>query len=174
LTLSLDDLSTFLSTTIYSFGENGTDTLQPCRFKHHLGGSLSGLSTTSKEIQTTPGNQETSWAQRLLHLLDLTTKANFLPGIPVLGSVPELPAQHAWLQFCKWSKQYGPICQVQLGPDTIVLISDTKIAEELLVKRQAIYSSRVHFAAIWGDCTTDVHYLPLMAAGGTSPRSKYV
>jgi hypothetical protein len=79
--------------------------------------------------------------------------------------VPELPAKHAWLQFHAWAKKYGPICQVQLAGDTVVLISDTKIAEELLVKRQAIYSSRVHFPAIWGNNDKDVHYLPLMTHG---------
>jgi hypothetical protein len=79
--------------------------------------------------------------------------------------VPELPGQHAWLQFYAWAQKYGPICQVTLAGDNVVLISDPKIAEALLVKRQEIYSSRVHFPAIWGNNDKDVHYLPLMAMG---------
>ncbi|KAH9215873.1 cytochrome P450 [Leptodontidium sp. 2 PMI_412] len=85
-------------------------------------------------------------------------------GIPLLGSVPDLPAKHSWLQFYAWTKQYGPICQVKLGPDTCVLVSDPKIVEDMLVKRAAKYSGRVHFSAIWGDCATDGHYLPLMTS----------
>jgi hypothetical protein len=54
---------------------------------------------------------------------------------------------------------------VTLAGDNVVLISDPKIAEALLVKRQEIYSSRVHFPAIWGNNDKDVHYLPLMAMG---------
>merc|ERR1711900_119019 len=85
-------------------------------------------------------------------------------GIPLLGSVPDLPAKHSWLQFYAWTKQYGPICQVKLGADTCVLVADPKIVEDLLVKRAAKYSGRVHFSAIWGDCATDGHYLPLMTS----------
>lgn len=91
-------------------------------------------------------------------------EANENPGIPLLGSVPDLPAKHSWLQFYAWTKQYGPICQVQLGADTCVLVADPKIVEDLLVKRAAKYSGRVHFSAIWGDCATDGHYLPLMTS----------
>lgn len=69
-------------------------------------------------------------------------------GIPLLGSVPDLPAKHSWLQFYAWTKQYGPICQVKLGADTCVLVADPKIVEDLLVKRAAKYSGRVHFSAI--------------------------
>lgn len=89
---------------------------------------------------------------------------NRISGIPLLGSVPDLPAKHSWLQFYAWTKQYGPICQVKLGADTCVLVADPKIVEDLLVKRAAKYSGRVHFSAIWGDCATDGHYLPLMTS----------
>ncbi|CZT02199.1 related to cytochrome P450 2A12 [Rhynchosporium graminicola] len=93
-------------------------------------------------------------------------------GIPLLGSVPDLPAKHAWLQFYAWTKQYGPICQVKLGADTCILLSDPKIVEDLLVKRAAKYSGRTHFSAIWGDCATDGHYLPLMTSCADHKRIK--
>ncbi|KAL2062757.1 hypothetical protein VTL71DRAFT_5829 [Oculimacula yallundae] len=93
-------------------------------------------------------------------------------GIPLLGSVPDLPAKHSWLQFYAWTKQYGPICQVKLGADTCILVADPKIVEDLLVKRAAKYSGRGHFSAIWGDCATDGHYLPLMTSGPDHKRIK--
>ena len=144
--------------------ENGLNTTQPMGLWPLLR-SANGLSAASEETKTSSGNEETSRTQRLLPITSSLNRVNIYPGVPILGSVPELPAKHSWLQFHEWSKTYGPICQVKLLNDTIVLISDPKIAEDLLVKRSANYSSRAHFPAIWGDCATDVHYLPLMAHG---------
>merc|ERR1712225_109126 len=47
------------------------------------------------------------------------------------------------------------------GPKGIPLLGSV---QDLLVKRAAKYSGRVHFSAIWGDCATDGHYLPLMTS----------
>ena len=153
-----------LSKVTLEIRENGLNTTQPMGL-WPLFRSANGLSAASEETKTSSGNEESSRTQRLLSITSSLNRVNIFPGVPILGSVPELPAKHSWLQFHEWAKTYGPLCQVQLLGDTIVLISDPKIAEDLLVKRQANYSSRAHFPAIWGDCATDVHYLPLMAHG---------
>merc|ERR1712000_665986 len=93
-------------------------------------------------------NEEASGSQR-------NPTSRFSPGSPGKTLVAAV--------LC-WTKQYGPICQVKLGADTCVLVADPKIVEDLLVKRAAKYSGRVHFSAIWGDCATDGHYLPLMTS----------
>merc|ERR1711977_392031 len=61
-------------------------------------------------------------------------------GIPLLGSVPDLPAKHSWLQFYAWTKQYGPICQVKLGADTCVLVQSPTISS-LSSKRFTSFSA---------------------------------
>ena len=47
-----------------------------------------------------------------------------------------------WLKFKEWADIHGPIYQTSAGGQTFVIISDEKIAEELLVKRGHIYSGR--------------------------------
>merc|ERR1712169_82590 len=65
-------------------------------------------------------------------------------GIPLLGSVPDLPAKHSWLQFYAWTKQYGPICQVKLGADTCVLVAILRSSRIFLLNAQR---------SIRGECT---------------------
>ena len=52
-----------------------------------------------------------------------------------------------------------------MGED-LVVVSDLKILEELLVKRKANYSSRPEYPAIPG-ANHDMRYLPLLSHGGT-------
>lgn len=87
-------------------------------------------------------------------------------GIPVLGSVPQLPQKQPWLKFYEWSKDFGPIYECNLAGLNHVIISSPKIVEDLFVRRSNIYSDRPDIPAIMHDCRTSMHYVPLMGEGG--------
>ncbi|KAG2105140.1 cytochrome P450 [Suillus discolor] len=67
--------------------------------------------------------------------------------IPFLGNVLQLDTKRPWLTYTAWGKIYGNIirCRV-LGIDLIIINSET-IAQDLLDKRSANYSSRPVFHA---------------------------
>ncbi|KAK3075062.1 hypothetical protein LTR53_001960 [Teratosphaeriaceae sp. CCFEE 6253] len=64
------------------------------------------------------------------------------PGQPLLGNLLQIPPQHSWLQFTHWSKQYGPLYRLNLAGQNHVIVSDERIAEDLLRERGNLYSSR--------------------------------
>ncbi|KAL4797741.1 cytochrome P450 [Aspergillus venezuelensis] len=76
-------------------------------------------------------------------------------GLPLLGNISSIPAIHAFLTFYNLSKAYGPIYKLSIFGSTHVIISSSKIAEDLLAKRGAIYSDRGH-----------LHMLNLITRGG--------
>ncbi|EOD52422.1 Cytochrome P450 [Neofusicoccum parvum] len=57
-------------------------------------------------------------------------------GYPVLGSVPDVPEQNSYIKFYEWSKEYGPIYQVDLAGSNHVWISTDAIARDLLSKKK--------------------------------------
>ena len=61
---------------------------------------------------------------------------------PIVGRVHDLPRFSMWLKFKEWADIHGPIYQTQALSNTFIVVSDEKIAEELLVKRGHIYSGR--------------------------------
>lgn len=74
----------------------------------------------------------------------LGSKPQF-PGprqFPWLGRVHDLPRYSLWLKFKEWADIYGPIYYTRVIDQTFIIVSDEKIAEELLVKRGHIYSGR--------------------------------
>ncbi|KAL2132270.1 hypothetical protein VTI74DRAFT_3984 [Chaetomium olivicolor] len=71
-------------------------------------------------------------------------KARF-PGpqqFPIVGRVHDLPRFSLWLKFKEWADIYGPIYYTKALNQPFIIVSDEKIAEELLVKRGNIYSGR--------------------------------
>jgi hypothetical protein len=80
-----------------------------------------------------------------------------------------VPARRGWLKLQEWSKIYGPIYKIKIMGNDTVVISDTKILEDLLVKRKANYSSRPDFPAVPG-ANYDMRYLPFLTAGGRYTR----
>ncbi|KAK7723128.1 hypothetical protein SLS57_004685 [Botryosphaeria dothidea] len=84
-------------------------------------------------------------------------------GYPVLGSVPDVPEQNSYIKFYEWSKEYGPIYQVDLAGSNHVWISTDEVARDLLSKKAAIYSDRPHIPALLHDNRTSAEYLPLMS-----------
>ncbi|KAH7060549.1 cytochrome P450 [Macrophomina phaseolina] len=97
--------------------------------------------------------------------------ARLLPGprgIPFLGPFWKIPAEGAWIQWCKWAKQYGPIYQVELMGVTHIFVTKESIARELLAKRAAIYSDRPAVPSVVNSKSSVAHgdgageYMPFM------------
>ncbi|KAG1873414.1 cytochrome P450 [Suillus tomentosus] len=85
----------------------------------------------------------------LLVALGLTRRRVYplplLPGprpLPFLGNALQLDTKRPWLTYTAWGKTYGKIFHSRiLGLDIIIINSET-IAQELLEKRSANYSTR--------------------------------
>ncbi|KAK4237191.1 cytochrome P450 1A1 [Achaetomium macrosporum] len=74
----------------------------------------------------------------------LESKPRF-PGprqFPIVGRVHDLPRFSLWLKFKEWADEHGPIYYTRALDSRFIIVSDEKIAEELLVKRGHIYSGR--------------------------------
>ncbi|KAK3071406.1 hypothetical protein LTR53_008683 [Teratosphaeriaceae sp. CCFEE 6253] len=93
-------------------------------------------------------------------------------GLPLIGSVHELPERNSWLKFHGWSLQYGPIYQVNLAGTNHVWIPRDRIAHDLLSKRSAIYSDRPSIPALEQDNRTSGQYLPLMSKNAAWARQR--
>lgn len=90
-----------------------------------------------------------------------------LPGptqFPIVGRVHDLPLEYTWLKFKEWADKYGPIYRTSMMGLDLVIISDEKIAEDLLVKRAKIYSDRPAMKSVVDSKSThgSMGYLPLM------------
>ncbi|KAF2867212.1 cytochrome P450 [Massariosphaeria phaeospora] len=84
-------------------------------------------------------------------------------GYPIIGSIPDVPEKNAFVKFADWSKEYGPIYQVNLAGHNHVWISSDQVAKDLLAKKGAIYSDRPHIPALIDDNRTSAQYLPLLS-----------
>lgn len=90
-----------------------------------------------------------------------------LPGprlIPFIGRIHDLPIQYMWLKFKEWSDTYGPIYYTEMLGAKFIIISDEKIAEELLVNRAKFNSDRPQMRSVTDSKSTEggMEYLPLM------------
>ncbi|KZT40803.1 cytochrome P450 [Sistotremastrum suecicum HHB10207 ss-3] len=63
-------------------------------------------------------------------------------GLPVFGNVHQIPAKNSWFKFKEWSLIYGDLFHLKIFGNNVVVITSYKIAQDLLLKRGAIYSSR--------------------------------
>lgn len=94
-------------------------------------------------------------------------KATEPPGpalIPWVGRIHDLPIEFMWLKFKEWADIYGGLYRTQMLGDPFIIISDEKIAEDLLVKRAKIYSDRPMIRSLFDAKSTfgSMEYLPLM------------
>lgn len=90
-----------------------------------------------------------------------------LPGptlVPWLGRVHDLPIDFMWLKFDEWGKKYGPIYRTKMLGANFVIITDEKIAEDMLVKKAKVYSDRPEIKSLFDAKSTygSMEYLPLM------------
>ncbi|KAF8854880.1 putative O-methylsterigmatocystin oxidoreductase [Acephala macrosclerotiorum] len=69
-----------------------------------------------------------------------------------------------WVKFKEWADMYGPIYKTKMLGTTFLVVSDEKIAEELLVKRAKTYSDRPAIRSLFDSKSThgSMEYLPLM------------
>ncbi|KIW80425.1 hypothetical protein Z517_07040 [Fonsecaea pedrosoi CBS 271.37] len=64
------------------------------------------------------------------------------PTLPVIGNLHQLPLTKPFIKFHEWSKLYGPVVGLKLGPQNVVVLNNYKSVKELFDKRGALYSSR--------------------------------
>jgi len=90
-----------------------------------------------------------------------------LPGpalVPWIGRIHDLPIEFMWLKFKEWADIYGPIYRTKMLGVDFLIVSDEKIAEELLVKRAKYNSDRPAVRSLFDSKSThgSMEYLPLM------------
>ena len=88
--------------------------------------------------------------------------------VPWVGRVHDLPIEYMWLKFAEWAKTYGPLYRTQMLGSVFIIITDEKIAEDLLVKRGKIYGDRPQIRSLFDPKSTNgsMEYLPLMGKNG--------
>lgn len=94
-------------------------------------------------------------------------KATEPPGpalVPWVGRIHDLPIEYMWLKFKEWADTYGPLYRTQMLGDYFIIVTDEKVAEDLLVKRGKIYSDRPQIRSLFDAKSThgSMEYLPLM------------
>ena len=62
--------------------------------------------------------------------------------LPFIGNKLDIPKSQPWLQFEKWSKEYGPVFTIWIGRKPTLIVSDPHTAVDLMEKRSNKYSSR--------------------------------
>lgn len=86
--------------------------------------------------------------------------------MPFIGRIHDLPIQFMWLKFKEWSDMYakdrGFYMTEMLGAKFLI-VSEEKIAEELLVKRSKYNSDRPSVKSLFD---SKREYLPLMGKNG--------
>ncbi|GIJ81524.1 hypothetical protein Asppvi_000023 [Aspergillus pseudoviridinutans] len=65
-------------------------------------------------------------------------------GLPILGHVLQIPSFHSWLKFKTWTDELGPIVRFRIFGRENIVVSNEKIANDLLRERGTLYSSREH------------------------------
>ncbi|KAJ9628839.1 hypothetical protein H2203_002742 [Taxawa tesnikishii (nom. ined.)] len=84
-------------------------------------------------------------------LYDVQQWMRMPPGptpLPFVGNKYLIPKSKPWIQFKKWSDEYGPIFTLWIGRKPTVIISDPAIAIDLLEKRGNKYASRPRMIAM--------------------------
>ncbi|OBT80705.1 hypothetical protein VF21_00338 [Pseudogymnoascus sp. 05NY08] len=64
------------------------------------------------------------------------------PGLPIIGNLHQIPNDYPWRKFKEWSDIYGPIMEVKMGKEKLIVLSNSETVKELLERRGQIYSSR--------------------------------
>lgn len=67
------------------------------------------------------------------------------PTLPIVGNIHQAPKSYAWLQYDAWGKTYGPVVHLNMAGQSVIILSTSKAAHDLLAKQGAIFSDRPHF-----------------------------
>ncbi|KAK4108835.1 cytochrome P450 [Canariomyces notabilis] len=86
--------------------------------------------------------------------------------IPYLGRIHDLPIQYMWIKFKEWADKYGSggLYRTQMLGTKFLIITDEKIAEDLLVRRAKYNSDRPQVQSLFDSKSSSgsMEYLPLM------------
>ncbi|RDX53248.1 cytochrome P450 [Lentinus brumalis] len=63
-------------------------------------------------------------------------------GLPLVGSVLDIPLTYQWYHFSNWSQRWGDIMSFSMFGQTYIVLNSAKHAVDMLEKKSAIYSSR--------------------------------
>ncbi|KZS92732.1 cytochrome P450 [Sistotremastrum niveocremeum HHB9708] len=63
-------------------------------------------------------------------------------GLPIIGSILQMPQKDQWHTFAEWARKYGNIIHLTLLDRHVVILTSYEDADRLLNARGAIYSSR--------------------------------
>ena len=90
-----------------------------------------------------------------------------LPGpklLPIIGRIHDMPIQKMWIKFKEFADIHGPIYYTEMLGTKFIIVSDEKIAEELLVKKAKYNSDRPAVPSLFDSKSThgSMEYLPLM------------
>lgn len=90
--------------------------------------------------------------------------------IPYFGRIHDLPIQYMWLKFMEWAEEYGKggFYRTEMLGTKFFIITDEKIAEQLLVKKAKYNSDRPAVQSLFDAKSTNgsMEYLPLMGKNG--------
>lgn len=78
-------------------------------------------------------------------------KPRKFPGprqFPLIGRVHDLPRFGMWLKFKEWADEFGPIYQTSMLGQKFVIISEEKLAQELLIKNGNSFAGRPQIRAL--------------------------
>ncbi|KAK4182237.1 putative cytochrome P450 E-class, group I [Podospora australis] len=86
--------------------------------------------------------------------------------IPYLGRIHDLPIEFMWLKFKEWADKYGAngFYRTSMLGAEFLIITDEKVAEDLLVRRAKYNSDRPNIQSLFDSKSTygSMEYLPLM------------
>ncbi|KAK0459289.1 cytochrome P450 [Desarmillaria tabescens] len=75
-------------------------------------------------------------------------------GLPLIGNLWDIPVDHPWLTFAKWSSTYGDILYLSSPGNQTIVLNSAEAVTELLEKRSGNYSDRPDFNMLhlsgWG------------------------
>lgn len=110
---------------------------------------------------------------KLVKLFRQVNDPKGVPGptlVPYIGRIHDLPVQYMWLKFKEWADKYavdGFYRTEMLGAKFLV-VSDEKVAEDLLVKKAKFNSDRPTITSLIDSKSSfgSMEYLPLMGKNG--------
>lgn len=62
--------------------------------------------------------------------------------IPLIGNFFDLPKELEWVHWAKYKDIYGPVSSVTVFGQTLIILNDLGVAQDLLETRSSIYSNR--------------------------------